>query len=169
MYTQITRAQEQLYCVGLKSSFTHDYILNPVPRRCTFLSCMYNDTICAVQNSKIKRLAQHRIPYFIRESVWNRDAGRNSSKGYCYVCAREVDIRKWHCAHLIATAMGGEMSAENMVISCEFCNCSAGTRNFTEFKEEYQDNVRKHDAVREDVLALIKENINFGTNTVNKK
>lgn len=172
MYTQITRAQEFLYCIGPKHCFTHEYILRPVARRCTYLSCMYNDTTDTLQNAQIKRYAQNRIPYFIRECVWNKYAGHNSSKGNCYVCGCQVDIRKWHCAHIVAAANGGALSPENLVISCEFCNCSAGTQNFEEFKKKYQEKQKKiiedNISAYEDVVSEIRANLKYGTNNINK-
>ncbi len=160
MYTQVTRTKERLYCLGKRSNFCDDYILKKVSRRCTFLSCMYNDTVPETQNCMIKRYAQNRIPYFIREKVWNKYAGYGNSKAQCYVCTKQVDIRNWHCAHIIAAADGGSLSVDNLRIACEWCNCSAGKQNFDEFKLDYQrkqQNIDRNGEL-ERAIALIREN-----------
>ena len=66
----------------------------------------------------------------LRLVVWVRRCGLQLS-GKCEACLRNVDFDGWHCAHDIASALGGsDDSVENRHVSCASCNTSSGTKAF---------------------------------------
>lgn len=60
------------------------------------------------------------IPTHIRDLVYKRD-------GNCCVYCGKTDA-KFHLDHVVPWSRGGDHSAANLVVSCEFCNRSKGDK-----------------------------------------
>ena len=76
------------------------------------------------------------IPKGIRDSVWERDSGRNYD-GICFCCTKSVSCNKWECGHIISDADGGLPIMENLKVLCQSCNRSMGRMNLYEYKDIY--------------------------------
>lgn len=72
------------------------------------------------------------IPKAVRDRVWKIWIG-NEMKGKCYVCDKDIWFTDFHCAHITADALGGEVTVENLRPSCPTCNMSMGTHNLVDF------------------------------------
>ena len=70
--------------------------------------------------------------------------------GYCTVCAKEIDVWMFHCAHIKARASGGATVRANLTPTCPSCNLSMGTQNLNEFREEHYPSVTQ--PVENDVI-----------------
>jgi hypothetical protein len=77
------------------------------------------------------------IPKMIRSRVWHI-YHKDSIKGECYCCKRELDaFDAWHAGHIVPHANGGADIPSNLRPVCASCNTSMGTENMDEFKERY--------------------------------
>ena len=75
------------------------------------------------------------IPPEIRAQVWTLYHGK-SVTGRCYVCGVRISRDKWHCAHVVADADGGNPTVRNLRPSCQHCNLSMGTLNLYWYIQE---------------------------------
>jgi 5-methylcytosine-specific restriction endonuclease McrA len=57
-----------------------------------------------------------------RREIYERDAGT------CYICKKPLNLADVHLDHLIPVAKNGNSDANNLAVSCGFCNRSRGTR-----------------------------------------
>jgi hypothetical protein len=81
--------------------------------------------------SKPKKIA---IPKSIKTMVWNRYIGSNITEEKCICCQQEkINIRHFHCGHILAESNGGTLLIENLRPICGTCNTSMGNRNMREF------------------------------------
>jgi len=58
-----------------------------------------------------------------RALVYERDGG------YCHICGKKVNPKKWHIDHIIPLARGGEHSYKNVAVSHPKCNLSKGAKS----------------------------------------
>jgi len=83
---------------------------------------------------EVKKKKKQSIPKEIRDSVWLKYCG-DKDEGICYACGRLVfrDRAGWQCAHVIAekSADGkkGEITIENLRVTCSGCNLGCGNGN----------------------------------------
>ena len=78
------------------------------------------------------------IPVALKRKVWNKWVGEDTGKAKC-MCCQLTDITQlsFHCGHIIAEAMGGELKVDNLKPICQSCNSSMGTTNMDEFTKKY--------------------------------
>lgn len=78
------------------------------------------------------------IPKHIKTLVWNKYNGCENAEAKCASCRQErINIRNFHCGHVIAEANGGDMTINNLRPICAPCNLSMGTRSMNEFTSEF--------------------------------
>lgn len=78
------------------------------------------------------------IPPKIRNAVWEKYHG-NEEMGVCYCCGHMLYRNAFHTAHVFSESAGGEISIENLRISCQYCNLSMGNQNLYAY---IKDNVK---------------------------
>lgn len=79
------------------------------------------------------------IPEVIKCAVWNRYIGEENGVGICMCCMqRQIAQRRFHCGHVIAESMGGEIVEENLRPICDKCNLSMSSMNMVEFKKKFK-------------------------------
>ena len=54
--------------------------------------------------------------------------------GKCYVCENILDYDNMECSHVIAHALGGDISLDNLQPCCKSCNRDMGIMNLYEYK-----------------------------------
>jgi hypothetical protein len=85
-------------------------------------------------------LSQRRknIPKHIKTLVWNKYIGRETVEAKCLSCKQEkIDMRNFHCGHVLAEAKGGDLTINNLRPICAPCNLSMGTKSMNEFTQEF--------------------------------
>ena len=56
----------------------------------------------------------------------------------CLCCKKEkIDIRNFHCGHVIAESKGGDLTIKNLRPICAPCNASMGTMSMNDFALTY--------------------------------
>jgi 5-methylcytosine-specific restriction endonuclease McrA len=93
------------------------------------------------QNSKTtvpEKKKKKPIPVALKRKVWSKWVGEDIGKAKC-MCCQLTDITQlsFHCGHIIAEAMGGELKVDNLKPICQSCNSSMGTTNMNEFIQKY--------------------------------
>lgn len=97
------------------------------------------------------------IPKAVRDKVWKIWIG-DEMRGKCYVCDKDIWFTDFHCAHITADVLGGEVTVENLRPSCPTCNMSMGTHDLIEFAVSYgmqPDNYRIQPIKVKDLLLRI--------------
>ena len=74
----------------------------------------------------------------LKRKVWAKWMGEDMGKAKC-LCCKLTDITQlnFHCGHIIAEAMGGELKVDNLKPICQSCNSSMGMTNMDEFISKY--------------------------------
>jgi hypothetical protein len=74
------------------------------------------------------------IRHVMKIEVWDRWIGESIGKILCLMCQKTpITQLKFVCAHVLAHAMGGETSVENLRPLCTWCNSSMGMQHMTAF------------------------------------
>jgi hypothetical protein len=74
------------------------------------------------------------IPYDIRKKVWKK-YNSGDMTGKCYVCDNVIEFKEMECSHIIAYALGGDISLDNLQPCCKSCNRDMGIMNLEEYKK----------------------------------
>jgi len=83
-------------------------------------------------NDKDKR--KKNIPKHVKTLVWNKYIGADKAKTLCMCCRQaEINIRSFHCGHVVAEAKGGDMTINNLRPICADCNHAMGTMSMNDF------------------------------------
>lgn len=78
-----------------------------------------------------------RINDKLRFEVWKEYCSNKYIKGICTCCGTtKIDIKSFHCGHVIAESKGGTTDIFNLRPICQGCNLSMGTKNMEDFKQE---------------------------------
>jgi len=91
----------------------------------------------------IGKFKRKTIPKTVRDKVWNTYIGAELGLGKCYCCSTKIDSKNFDCGHVIAVAMGGLNTVENLRPVCATCNKSMGIQNLEDFKTEFFRKKRK--------------------------
>jgi hypothetical protein len=81
------------------------------------------------------------IPCNVRMLVWKKLTKNICDNGNCYVCNKNLLYSDMECGHIIAHALGGNSSYENLMPVCKSCNRDMGTMNLEEYKCVVQKNI----------------------------
>ena len=92
------------------------------------------ETLVLVEEKKKKKP----IPVALKRKVWAKWMGEDMGKAKC-LCCKLTDITQlnFHCGHIVAEAVGGELKVDNLKPICQSCNSSMGTTNMDEFISKY--------------------------------
>lgn len=75
------------------------------------------------------------IPKVLKDHVWTRWVGDDVARTACLCCGlNEIKMNHFHCGHVVAEAMGGATSVENLRPICAPCNLSMGTQSMDAFR-----------------------------------
>jgi hypothetical protein len=84
---------------------------------------IYCSKTCKSMDHNFKHRSKTRVQGVARrKEIYERDAGA------CYICKKPLDLADVHLDHLIPVAKNGNSDANNLAVSCGFCNRSRGTR-----------------------------------------
>ena len=112
----------------------------PLPSQSTMQNSLPLPSQSTIQNSKttVPKKKKKPIPVALKRKVWSKWVGEDIGKAKC-MCCQLTDITQlsFHCGHIIAEAMGGELKADNLKPICQSCNSSMGTTNMNEFIQKY--------------------------------
>jgi len=85
-----------------------------------------------------KKYKKKNIPKAVRMAVWNTYIGETVGKTHCMVCnINAITQMNFHCAHVVAEALGGQTTVDNLRPTCAACNLSMGKQNLNEFKNAH--------------------------------
>lgn len=79
------------------------------------------------------------IPKPLRECVW-RKRFPTTLDGECYCCRKQISFAYFDCGHILAEALGGATTIDNLEPICKTCNTSMGTQHLLEFKKQFESN-----------------------------
>lgn len=92
----------------------------------------------------VRVATRERIPASLREEVWNVYVGYGVGLTKCPVCLhRDMTPFHFHCGHVVARALGGPTTVENLRPVCSVCNVSMGTLHMQEFMATFYGD-RRH-------------------------
>lgn len=78
------------------------------------------------------------IPKYIKTLVWNQYIGEHRAEAVCACCRKtQINVRHFHCGHVIAEAKGGDSTINNLRPICSNCNLAMGTMSMNEFAEKF--------------------------------
>jgi hypothetical protein len=78
------------------------------------------------------------IPKHVKTLVWGKFIGNDKPIAKCSSCRHEnIDIRNFHCGHVIAESKGGTCTLDNLRPICAPCNGSMGVMSMNEFTTKY--------------------------------
>ena len=70
----------------------------------------------------------------LKNNVWDKWVGSDITTTQCLCCSiHTINIRNFHCGHVIAESKGGKTILENLRPICGSCNSSMGTENMCDF------------------------------------
>jgi hypothetical protein len=98
------------------------------PRRKYFNECL---TQISSITERAMPLDERNISKALRKLVWKK-----CEDGLCAVCEDEISEKEFEAGHIIARALGGPATLENLISICFACNRGMGTRNAWEFKKD---------------------------------
>lgn len=79
-----------------------------------------------------------KIPKQIKTLVWNEYIGHDIMSNKCLCCKKEkIDVRNFHCGHVIAESKGGDLTIKNLRPICAPCNLSMGAMSMNEFTKTF--------------------------------
>jgi hypothetical protein len=83
-------------------------------------------------------IKRKKIPKQIKTLVWNEYIGNDIMQNKCLCCKKEkIDIRNFHCGHVIAESKGGDLTIKNLRPICAPCNLSMGAMSMNEFTKTF--------------------------------
>ena len=83
-------------------------------------------------------IKRKKIPKQIKTLVWNEYIGHDIMSNKCLCCKKEkIDIRNFHCGHVIAESKGGDLTIKNLRPICAPCNLSMGSMSMNEFTKTF--------------------------------
>lgn len=98
---------------------------------------LYNTDIkLTISSISKKRMT---IPALIRQQVWKKHNKNICDEGECFVCENKLNFSDMECGHIIAHALGGSDSNENLMPVCRTCNRDMGIMNLYEYKRMFSD------------------------------
>lgn len=75
-----------------------------------------------------------RIPAALREQVWKRHTTNVCDTGSCFVCERALLFADMECGHIVAHALGGTSTLDNLMPICKTCNRDMGIMNLMQYR-----------------------------------
>jgi hypothetical protein len=83
-------------------------------------------------------IRRKKIPKHVKTLVWNQHIGPDTATADCVSCRKEkINIRNFHCGHVLAESRGGDVTTKNLRPICAACNGSMGTQSMNEFTQEW--------------------------------
>jgi hypothetical protein len=70
----------------------------------------------------------------VREQVWKKHNANTCDGGECFVCMNPLQYSDMECGHVIAHALGGTTSIDNLMPVCKTCNRDMGIMNLMDYK-----------------------------------
>ena len=80
-----------------------------------------------IVNYMYPKIPKQIIPKRVRNLVWSNYF--KNEEGSCYACGRYIDIKNWHCSHVVSDKRGGQPIVNNLRPCCQHCNLSCGKQN----------------------------------------
>lgn len=78
------------------------------------------------------------VPKVVKDLTWQKWIGDEVAKAKCLCCGiNEIKMNSFHCGHVVAEAMGGPTTVDNLRPVCATCNLSMRTQNMEKFKGQY--------------------------------
>jgi hypothetical protein len=78
------------------------------------------------------------IPKHIKTLVWNKYIGVDIAQADCVCCrSQKINVRSFHCGHVIAESRGGDLTINNLRPICAECNGAMTTKSMNEFTKEF--------------------------------
>jgi 5-methylcytosine-specific restriction endonuclease McrA len=98
------------------------------PRRKYFNYCLTQMTGI---DERAPPIDDRQISKLLRSLVWNKCVDNQ-----CEICEDEITEKEFEVGHIVARALGGQATIENLIPICFACNRGMGTRNAYEYKKD---------------------------------
>ncbi len=98
---------------------------------------LYMAYIIHKKNEPENKDGRKKLPAAVRRALFERDFGKETTKGVCFICNTDINIHNFHGGHIIASKNGGTDNIKNLQCVCGHCNLSMGTEDMIVFKNKY--------------------------------
>lgn len=78
-------------------------------------------------------VTRKKIPAVVRQQVWGKCNGQGEH-GACFVCENVLGYRDMECGHVMAHALGGQDTVDNLMPVCKTCNRDMGIMHMMDYK-----------------------------------
>lgn len=79
-------------------------------------------------------IGRAKIPAVVREQVWKKHNTNTCDEGECFVCRSALRFCDMECGHIVAHALGGATTVDNLMPVCKTCNRDMGIMNMMLYK-----------------------------------
>lgn len=79
-----------------------------------------------------------KIPAYVRDQVWKKHNHASCDNGHCFVCNDDLCYRDMECGHIVAHALGGSDTIDNLMPVCKTCNRDMGVMNMYIYKQSIE-------------------------------
>jgi len=106
-----------------------------IKNNCLYLGMCKNDWPNHL-NSLPENNEEINVTLGFKQSVWNKYCG-DTYKRSCLCCnTNEITVFNFECGHIVSRKNGGNISMDNIVPICSFCNKSMGTMHMFKYMEK---------------------------------
>ena len=98
-------------------------------------------SICVTPSTSTSASASGRklLPAKVRAKVWKKHNKAISDTGTCYVCDDSLEFSDMECGHVLAHALGGTTTLDNLMPICRTCNRNMGIMNLNQYRDMMGD------------------------------
>jgi 5-methylcytosine-specific restriction endonuclease McrA len=79
-------------------------------------------------------VSRRKIPFMIRQQTWKKVNDVTHANGHCFVCEADISFHDMECGHIVAHALGGGDTLENLMPVCKTCNRDMAIMNMYDYK-----------------------------------
>ncbi len=104
------------------------------------------------------------IPKIKKQEIWYHYIGEEIGKTKCFCCSiNNITQLEFHCGHIIAKSLGGELSLDNLRPICSKCNLSMGNENMIDFMTRLKYNTKR---ILQNQTTNSNSNLNLESNKI---
>lgn len=83
-----------------------------------------------------ENINEESITQSFRQAIWLKYCGENYKyKCLCYN-SNEISVHNFECGHILSKKNGGNISIDNIIPICSFCNRSMGSMHMFKYMEK---------------------------------
>lgn len=94
-----------------------------------------HDCASIVADFSFEGTTRARVPAVLRQQVWKKHNANLCDEGECFVCKKELHFVDMECGHIVANALGGKETLDNLMPICKTCNRDMGIMNLYTYSD----------------------------------